>query len=119
MIEVKSIYKTFGDNEVLRDINAVFKPGLTTHEITDAIERIIKAIQQEFPKIKQIFIEPVAKWNLHQLLKKQRRQYIRIDISSKNIGTPAGNRASIAIIPAIIALIVSVCPVYLVAADCI
>jgi phospholipid/cholesterol/gamma-HCH transport system ATP-binding protein len=27
MIEVKGIYKTFGENEVLRDINASFKPG--------------------------------------------------------------------------------------------
>ncbi len=27
MIEVKNIYKTFGENEVLKDINATFKPG--------------------------------------------------------------------------------------------
>jgi phospholipid/cholesterol/gamma-HCH transport system ATP-binding protein len=27
MIETKSIYKTFGDNEVLKDINTQFKPG--------------------------------------------------------------------------------------------
>src|SRR5471030_176304 len=27
MIEVKGIYKTFGSNEVLRDISASFKPG--------------------------------------------------------------------------------------------
>lgn len=48
-------------DEILLQLNAVFKPGLTTHQITDAIERITKAIQREFPKIKQIFIEPVAK----------------------------------------------------------
>lgn len=27
MIDVKNVYKTFGDNEVLKDINATFKPG--------------------------------------------------------------------------------------------
>lgn len=48
-------------DEILLQINAVFKPGLTTHQITDAIERITKSIQHEFPKFKQIFIEPVAK----------------------------------------------------------
>jgi len=46
--------------EVLLQLNTVFKDGLTTREITDAIERITKVIQAEFPRIKQIFIEPVA-----------------------------------------------------------
>ncbi len=27
MIEIKDIYKTFGENEVLRGISAVFEPG--------------------------------------------------------------------------------------------
>ena len=47
--------------EILLQLNAVFKADLTTHQITDAIERITKTIQKEFPRMKQIFIEPVAK----------------------------------------------------------
>jgi len=44
---------------VLLQLNTVFKDNLTTRQITDAIERITKAIQKDFPRIKQIFIEPV------------------------------------------------------------
>jgi cation diffusion facilitator family transporter len=47
--------------EVLLQMDAVFKDDLNTRQITDAIERITKAIQKEFPKMKRIFIEPVAK----------------------------------------------------------
>jgi cation diffusion facilitator family transporter len=46
--------------EVVLQLNTVFKADLTTHQITDAIERITKTIQRDFPRIKQIFIEPVA-----------------------------------------------------------
>ena len=46
--------------EVILQLNTVFKDDLTTHQITDAIERITKTIKKEFPRIKQIFIEPVA-----------------------------------------------------------
>ena len=46
--------------EVLLQMFVVFKDGLTTHDITDAIERITKAIQSQFPRIKHIFIEPVS-----------------------------------------------------------
>jgi cation diffusion facilitator family transporter len=45
--------------EVVLQLNAVFKPDMNTPQITDAIERIIKTIQLEFPRIKQIYIEPV------------------------------------------------------------
>jgi cation diffusion facilitator family transporter len=47
--------------EVLLQLNTVFKDDLTTTQITDAIERITKTLQAEFPRIKQIFIEPVSK----------------------------------------------------------
>jgi len=47
--------------EILLQLKAVFKDDLTTKQITDAIERIVKKIQAEFPLIKQIFIEPVTK----------------------------------------------------------
>lgn len=46
--------------EVLLQLNAVFKPHLTAPQITDAIQRITKTIQKEFPRFKQIFIGPVA-----------------------------------------------------------
>jgi len=48
-------------DEVLLQLNTVFKDDLTTHQITDAIVRITEAIQKQFPHMKQIFIEPVAK----------------------------------------------------------
>ena len=48
-----------GPDEILIQLNTVFKDDLTTNQITDAIERITKLIKTEFPRIKQIFIEPV------------------------------------------------------------
>jgi len=60
IIKVKKHFSMYlAPDEVLLQLNAVFKAGLTTRQITDAIERITKTIQGEFPKIKQIFIEPV------------------------------------------------------------
>ena len=62
VIKVKKHFSTYlSPEEVLLQLNTIFKDGLTTREITDAIERIIKKIKKEFPRIKQIFIEPVAK----------------------------------------------------------
>lgn len=46
--------------EIILQLIAVFKDGLTTAEITEAIERISKQIQQQFPRMKQIFIEPAS-----------------------------------------------------------
>lgn len=62
VMSVKKHFSTYmGPEEVLLQLNTVFKDDLTTKQITDSIERIIKAIQTDFPRIKQIFIEPVAK----------------------------------------------------------
>jgi cation diffusion facilitator family transporter len=62
VIKVKKHFSMYmAPEEILLQLNTVFKEGLTTHQITDAIERITKTIQVEFPRIKQIFIEPVAK----------------------------------------------------------
>jgi cation diffusion facilitator family transporter len=62
VVKVKKHFSMYmAPEEILLQLNAVFKDGLTTHQITDAIERITKTIQGEFPHIKQIFIEPVAK----------------------------------------------------------
>jgi cation diffusion facilitator family transporter len=62
VIRVKKHFSMYlGSEEVLLHINTVFKDNLTTKQITDAIERITKSIQAEFPRVKQLFIEPVAK----------------------------------------------------------
>jgi divalent metal cation (Fe/Co/Zn/Cd) transporter len=45
-------------DEIVLQLLAVFKKDLSTDDITEAIKRIIKKIQKEFPRIKQIFIEP-------------------------------------------------------------
>ena len=62
VIKVKKHFSTYmAPEEILLQLNTVFKDDLTTHQITDAIERITKLIQKEFPRMKQIFIEPVRK----------------------------------------------------------
>lgn len=54
----RSIY--LSPEEILLQLNTVFKTDLTTVQITGAIKRITKAIQKKYPRIKQIVIEPVA-----------------------------------------------------------
>ena len=44
--------------EIVLVLETVFKDELTTKQINEAIERIQTKIQQQFPNIKQIFIEP-------------------------------------------------------------
>jgi cation diffusion facilitator family transporter len=62
VIKVKKHFSTYmAPDDVLLQLNTVFKQGLNTRQITDAIERLTKTIQAEYPRIKQIFIEPVAK----------------------------------------------------------
>ncbi len=61
VVKVKKHFSTYmSPEDVLLQLNTVFKQGLTTKQITDAIERITKNIQTEFPRMKQVFIEPVA-----------------------------------------------------------
>lgn len=60
IVKVKRHFSShLAPDEILLQLNAVFKQGLTTSEITAAIQRIIKTIRKEFPRVKQIFIEPV------------------------------------------------------------
>lgn len=60
--KIKRHFSTYmSPEEILLQLNAIFKKDLTTEEITDAIGRITKNIQKEFPLMKQIFITPVAK----------------------------------------------------------
>jgi cation diffusion facilitator family transporter len=62
IIKVKKHFSMYmAPEEILLQLNTVFKDDLTTRQITDAIERVTKTIQAEFPRMKQIFIEPVTK----------------------------------------------------------
>lgn len=47
-------------DEVVLQLRTVFRDNLTATEITTAIDRIEKKIQQKFPRVKQIFIEPAS-----------------------------------------------------------
>jgi cation diffusion facilitator family transporter len=59
IIKVKQHFSMYlSPEEVVLQMIAVFKKDLTTREITEAIKRIIKIIQEKFPRMKQIFIEP-------------------------------------------------------------
>lgn len=62
IVQVKkhfSIYRS--PEDILLQLTAVFHAGLTTRQITDAIENVIRNIQTKYPHIRQIFIEPVKK----------------------------------------------------------
>jgi cation diffusion facilitator family transporter len=59
IIKVKKHFSMYlSPEEVVLQLIAVFKPDLNTREITEAIQRIIKNIQERYPRMKQIFIEP-------------------------------------------------------------
>jgi cation diffusion facilitator family transporter len=59
ILKVKRHFSMYmGPEEVVLQLIAVFKKDLTTLQITQAIKRITKNIQEKFPRIKQIFIEP-------------------------------------------------------------
>ena len=61
IIKVKKHFSMYmAPEEILLQLITVFHDDLTTEDITDAIERISKKIQKEFPRIKQIFIEPAG-----------------------------------------------------------
>jgi len=60
IIKVKKHFSMYmAPEEVLLQLNAVFKKDQSTEQITNAIERISQTIKAEFPRIRQIFIEPV------------------------------------------------------------
>ncbi len=62
VIKVKKHFSTYlSPEEIILQLNIIFKNDLKTREITDSIARITKIIQKEFPIMKQIFITPVTK----------------------------------------------------------
>ncbi len=59
IVKVKRHFSMYmAPEEVVLQLIAVFKKDLTTQQITEAIHRISKTIQEKFPRIRQIFIEP-------------------------------------------------------------
>lgn len=44
--------------EIVLQSIAVFKKGLNTQQITEGIQRVRKSIQEKFPRIRQIYIQP-------------------------------------------------------------
>jgi divalent metal cation (Fe/Co/Zn/Cd) transporter len=60
VVKVKRHFSMYmAPEEVVLQLITVFDKDLNTHEITEAIQRVIKRIQEKFPRVKQIFIEPV------------------------------------------------------------
>lgn len=60
VVKVSKYLSTYlAPEEILLQLDTVFKNNLTTPQITDAIERIARNICKGFPHVKQIFIEPV------------------------------------------------------------
>jgi len=55
----KQLSMYLAPEEILLQLTAIFKDGLTTEQITDSVSNITIAIQKKFPLVKQIFIEPV------------------------------------------------------------
>jgi len=59
VVKVKKHYSMYmAPEEIVLQLLAVFKKGLNAAEISRAIKRIRKKIQEKFPQVKQIFIEP-------------------------------------------------------------
>jgi len=59
IIKIKRHFSIYmAPEEVVLQLIAVIKKDLATHDITEAIKRISKNIEEEFPRIKQIYIEP-------------------------------------------------------------
>lgn len=60
VVKVNRYLSTYmAPEEILLQLDTIFKNDLTTQQITDAIERIVHNIRERFPHMKQIFIEPV------------------------------------------------------------
>lgn len=60
IVKVKKHFSIYlAPEEIVLQLLAVFKKDLTTPEITEAIRRISRNIRKNFPRFKQIFIEPM------------------------------------------------------------
>ncbi|MGZ3937596.1 MAG: cation diffusion facilitator family transporter [Flavisolibacter sp.] len=60
IIKVKKHFSIYlAPEEIVLQLIASFHKDLTTEEITDSIKRVSGRIRKEFPRVKQIFIEPM------------------------------------------------------------
>jgi cation diffusion facilitator family transporter len=60
VIKVKKHFSIYlAPEEIVLQLITTFKKDLTTEQITEAIKRISRGIKKEFPRFKQIFIEPM------------------------------------------------------------
>jgi cation diffusion facilitator family transporter len=60
VIKIKKHFSTvMAPDYLILIMNTIFKPGLTTEQITAVIQRITRNIQKECPTIQQIFMVPV------------------------------------------------------------
>jgi cation diffusion facilitator family transporter len=60
VVKIKKHFSTvMAPDYLILIMDTIFKPGLTTEQITEIIERITQNIQKECPTIKQIFMVPV------------------------------------------------------------
>jgi len=62
IIKVRAHYSIYrSPDDILLQLNAVFKDNMDTRQITSTIERVIATVKAKYPLIKQLFIEPVAR----------------------------------------------------------
>ena len=60
IVKVKKHFSIYlAPEEIVLQLIASFKKDLTTDEITESIKRVSERIRKEFPRVKQIFIEPM------------------------------------------------------------
>lgn len=60
ILKVKKHYSIYlAPEEIVLQLIASFRKELTTEEITETIKRVSARIRKEFPRVKQIFIEPM------------------------------------------------------------
>jgi len=61
VLKIKKHFSIYlAPEEIVLQMMAVFKKNLTTKEIAESIVRISAMLQKKYPRIKQIFIEPVS-----------------------------------------------------------
>jgi len=61
IIKVKKHFSMYlAPEEIVLQLIATFRKDLSTEEITDTIKRVSARIRREFPRFKQIFIEPMS-----------------------------------------------------------
>lgn len=74
----------FGPQTILLAIEVEFAPGLSSAEITGAIDRVERSVSERFPKVKHIFIEAQA---ISRAAKSQAKEEFNAKRSKPQTGT--------------------------------